>query len=321
MLSLFVCPSQRSIYRCRNVVRARKRVCITRLPRVLCFHIQRRVVSVSGACAAAWWWTADVLLQATGRFVKDSQRLAFDESIDMARWSSVRSIERAGGRGGATSGGARKSLPARLPTHCSVDDDCEGVSRGDVAEGHVADGGGRGGADACTERGDAGGRVLGGSTVAAPTLSGSGGGGGGGGSGSGSGSDGAALAPRRAKAGGRVRAASEGNAACTRYRLMAVVQHMGGVDTGHYLTYRRRPAFVGNMGQMGSARGGWLMASDKTVRPVSLVHVMQAEAFMLLYCRCECSAHRAGSAYAALLRRDDVARAPFGDRGRAVLYP
>lgn len=63
------------------------------------------------------------------------------------------------------------------------------------------------------------------------------------------------------------------------YRLSAVVVHLGGVTSGHFVTYRRSPNTV-----KGKCRKEkWLCCSDGSVTPVSLVDVFSAEAYMLMY--------------------------------------
>ena len=60
-----------------------------------------------------------------------------------------------------------------------------------------------------------------------------------------------------------------------RYLLCAVVEHRGGPQSGHYVTYRR------------CGRGGrcWVFVSDATVYAADIDEVLQAEAYMLFYCR------------------------------------
>lgn len=63
------------------------------------------------------------------------------------------------------------------------------------------------------------------------------------------------------------------------YRLSAVVVHLGGVTSGHFVTYRRSPNTV-----KGKCRKEkWLCCSDGSVTPVNLVDVFSAEAYMLMY--------------------------------------
>ena len=63
------------------------------------------------------------------------------------------------------------------------------------------------------------------------------------------------------------------------YRLYAVVEHIGDVFSGHFVTYRRSP-YV-RAGDKFSNR--WLYTSDMAVREVSLAEVLKAEAYMLFY--------------------------------------
>ena len=63
------------------------------------------------------------------------------------------------------------------------------------------------------------------------------------------------------------------------YRLMAVVEHIGDVFSGHFVTYRRSPYI--KSGEKFSSR--WLYTSDIAVREVALEEVLRAEAYMLFY--------------------------------------
>ena len=60
------------------------------------------------------------------------------------------------------------------------------------------------------------------------------------------------------------------------YVLCAVVEHRGGPNSGHYITYRR-------CGHAGGS--GWVSTSDSAVYSASLNEVLAAEAYMLFYCR------------------------------------
>lgn len=55
------------------------------------------------------------------------------------------------------------------------------------------------------------------------------------------------------------------------YTLMAVLVHLGEVNSGHYVTYRQLP------GQQ------WLFTSDTDTRLVPQREVLSAQAYMLLY--------------------------------------
>jgi len=60
------------------------------------------------------------------------------------------------------------------------------------------------------------------------------------------------------------------------YQLRAVVVHMGGIHSGHYVTYRRGP--------LGSKSGNrWFHTSDSTVKQVPFSEVSRAPAYMLFY--------------------------------------
>lgn len=59
------------------------------------------------------------------------------------------------------------------------------------------------------------------------------------------------------------------------YLLHAVVEHRGGPYSGHYLTYRR----CGRRGKQ------WVCVSDTSVYSATVQEVLNAEAYMLFYCR------------------------------------
>ena len=60
------------------------------------------------------------------------------------------------------------------------------------------------------------------------------------------------------------------------YDAVGVVRHRGrGIDTGHYVAYRRE----------GGVGGQWLSADDQTVRPVSRAEVEAVQAFIIVYQR------------------------------------
>lgn len=63
------------------------------------------------------------------------------------------------------------------------------------------------------------------------------------------------------------------------YRLTAVIEHIGDMFSGHFITYRRSP-YV-KAGETFSSR--WLYTSDECVREVFLDEVLRAEAYMLFY--------------------------------------
>ena len=63
------------------------------------------------------------------------------------------------------------------------------------------------------------------------------------------------------------------------YRLSAVIEHIGDMFSGHFVTYRRSP-YV-KAGETFSNR--WLYTSDECVREVFLEEVLRAEAYMLFY--------------------------------------
>ena len=60
-----------------------------------------------------------------------------------------------------------------------------------------------------------------------------------------------------------------------KYLLCAVVEHRGGPNSGHYLTYRR----CGKKGRE------WVCTSDTNVYAVTVDEVLKANAYMLFYSR------------------------------------
>ena len=70
----------------------------------------------------------------------------------------------------------------------------------------------------------------------------------------------------------------EGNSAGVRYLLHAVVEHKGGPNSGHYLTYRRC-----------GTQNKWACTSDANVYSVTVSEVLKAEAYMLFYSRIKSS--------------------------------
>ncbi|GAB1608180.1 ubiquitin carboxyl-terminal hydrolase 30-like [Argonauta hians] len=63
------------------------------------------------------------------------------------------------------------------------------------------------------------------------------------------------------------------------YRLIAVIEHIGDVVSGHFVSYRRCP--TSKSGEKHSDK--WLFTSDALVRKVSLAQVLNSEAYMLFY--------------------------------------
>lgn len=62
------------------------------------------------------------------------------------------------------------------------------------------------------------------------------------------------------------------------FKLMAVIVHMGTVDDGHYITYRRFEMPQGN--EQGSK---WLYTSDELVEVTSRDQALSSCAYMLFY--------------------------------------
>ena len=64
-----------------------------------------------------------------------------------------------------------------------------------------------------------------------------------------------------------------------KYKLVAVVEHMGGPFSGHYVTYRR----------CGPTHRQWVYTSDTSVYTSRAEDVMNCKAYMLFYCRTDSS--------------------------------
>ena len=58
------------------------------------------------------------------------------------------------------------------------------------------------------------------------------------------------------------------------YQLTAVVMHLGELNSGHYVTFRRGA---------GSFSEAWFVISDDDVEEISEIKVLQAHAYMLFY--------------------------------------
>ncbi|KAK7087712.1 ubiquitin carboxyl-terminal hydrolase 30-like [Littorina saxatilis] len=66
------------------------------------------------------------------------------------------------------------------------------------------------------------------------------------------------------------------------YRLTAVISHLGNVESGHFVTYRRGPLRAKSEQEQQMADSWWL-ASDCSVERVPLSHVLASQAYMLFY--------------------------------------
>lgn len=64
------------------------------------------------------------------------------------------------------------------------------------------------------------------------------------------------------------------------FQLTAVLVHHGDMHSGHFITYRRSPAFPRGPSSFSSQ---WLWVSDDTVRKASLHEVLSSNAYMLFY--------------------------------------
>jgi ubiquitin carboxyl-terminal hydrolase 30 len=66
------------------------------------------------------------------------------------------------------------------------------------------------------------------------------------------------------------------------YRLTSVISHLGDVESGHFMTYRRGPIRPKSEQEQRLAESWWL-ASDCSVDKVSLSRVLASQAYMLFY--------------------------------------
>jgi len=80
-----------------------------------------------------------------------------------------------------------------------------------------------------------------------------------------------------------------------RYKLMAVIQHIGNEMAGHYFVYRKQVGRINsdyvdyfcqtNKSRLLKDKQQWLMISDCVIREVPEAQVTSAEAYMLFYQR------------------------------------
>lgn len=69
------------------------------------------------------------------------------------------------------------------------------------------------------------------------------------------------------------------------YTLRAVVVHLGGIDSGHFVTYRREPScpLTSEPSQNSKTRKSWFCTSDSVVREVPVEDVLKSNPYMLFY--------------------------------------
>ena len=65
------------------------------------------------------------------------------------------------------------------------------------------------------------------------------------------------------------------------YSLRAVVVHLGAIDSGHYVTYRREPESL--CPNETSSKPKWFYTSDSVVREVTIEEVLNTNPYMLFY--------------------------------------
>ena len=65
------------------------------------------------------------------------------------------------------------------------------------------------------------------------------------------------------------------------YNLRAVVVHLGAIDSGHYVTYRRESEMIDSLNETTKPR--WFFTSDSVVREVTLDEVLNTNPYMLFY--------------------------------------
>ena len=68
-----------------------------------------------------------------------------------------------------------------------------------------------------------------------------------------------------------------------KYKLCAVVQHLGGTGFGHYITKKRNI----NPINKSEPTSEWLICNDSIVAPIELSDVLSTQAYMLLYEKCD----------------------------------
>ncbi|XP_076453395.1 ubiquitin carboxyl-terminal hydrolase 30-like [Babylonia areolata] len=78
------------------------------------------------------------------------------------------------------------------------------------------------------------------------------------------------------------KAKGEAGAGQHRYQLTAVISHLGDVEAGHFVTYRRGPLQPSTEQEQRLA-DTWWFASDTCVERVSLAQVLASQAYMLFY--------------------------------------
>lgn len=74
--------------------------------------------------------------------------------------------------------------------------------------------------------------------------------------------------------------------ACHFYHLVAVLEHSGGAESGHYTMYRRvrtKPSEEGRPQNPNQVPVSWFRISDAEVQHASEADVLEAEACMLFY--------------------------------------
>lgn len=69
------------------------------------------------------------------------------------------------------------------------------------------------------------------------------------------------------------------------YKLRAVIEHRGTVDSGHFVTYRRAP-LAPNEHQSHFSESRWYFTSDDIVKKTNLNEVISSSAYLLFYEKC-----------------------------------
>ena len=68
------------------------------------------------------------------------------------------------------------------------------------------------------------------------------------------------------------------------YSLRAVVVHLGAIDSGHYVTYRREPETLLIPSEANqNSKHRWFYTSDSVIREVSIDEVLNTNPYMLFY--------------------------------------
>lgn len=238
-----------------------RRARITRLPHVLCLHVQRLQVGMHGMEKVGGWVKFPLVLD-MAEYVRMG-RDAMGQSSSRRRRPAPAPASGAQMEAGPGAGAGSPGTPARVepsPAHARA---VKGVEAG-APDGSTPQL--RGGSPVTSE---SGGPAS--TRDAVPPGVPAGG----------------ARAKRATRMAARGANPYGQRSSTSSYTLMAVVQHLGGAGSGHYVTLRRAPRHY--RGDDAAADSGspcsWIKVSDDVVRPASLAEVLDSQAYMLFYVR------------------------------------